>query len=349
MATPPTDPALLLRLRTRQLLLLAQLGQTAHLGRAAVALGISQPAATKLLQQAEDALGQALFTRLARGMQPTAAGEVLIRFAQQLLTDFGAARAEMQALRSGLHGVLRVGSVPGALPDLLAPALLAYQQGSPRVAVSVVVDTSDRMLAQLARGEVDLVLGRLSEGFHDDDYDSRPLLDEPQVVVARRGHPLLALTKPPTLRELSRQAWILQPPGSPQRSRFEALLRQAGIHARLAITETASTVATTALLALGDQLAVMPASLARHYAQLGVLEVLLAEVPLGVPQVHLITRRQRVPSPAAAAFVEQLLSRSSASASTPARTGAAAARRARPAPRGPATAPPGTSRVRRPR
>lgn len=314
MAPRLPDPALLLRLRTRQLLLVAQLGQAAHLGRAAAALGISQPAATKLLQQAEDALGQPLFTRLARGMQPTPAGEVLVRFAQQLLTDFGAARAEMQALTHGLRGMLRVGSVPGAMPGLLAPALVAWQRDHPRVAVHLVVDTSDRMLAQLARGEVDLVLGRLSEGFHDDEYDSRPLLAEPQVVVLRRGHPLMHAGALPTLRELARQPWVLQPPGSPQRRRFEALLHEAGIHRRLDIVETASTVATTALLAAGDRLAVMPASLAQHYAVMGVLAVLPFALPLTVPSVHLITRRQRVPSPAAASFAAAL----AASADVPA-------------------------------
>ena len=328
MATRLPDPALLLRLRTRQLLLVAQLGQAAHLGRAAAALGISQPAATKLLQQAEDALGQPLFTRLARGMQPTPAGEVLIRFAQQLLTDFGAARAEMQALTRGLRGMLRVGSVPGAMPGLLAPALVAWQRDHPRVAVHLVVDTSDRMLLQLARGEVDLVLGRLSEGFHDDEYDSRPLLAEPQVVVLRRDHPLMQAAALPTLRDLARQPWVLQPPGSPQRRRFEALLHEAGIHRRLDIVETASTVATTALLAAGDRLAVMPASLAQHYAAMGVLAVLAFALPLTVPSVHLITRRQRVPSPAAASFAAAL----AASADAPAASiiqGMGASRQAR--------------------
>ena len=154
------DPALLMRLKTRQLVLLAQLGSERNLGRAATAMGISQPAGTKLLQQLEDVLGVELFKRLARGMEPTAAGEVLIRYARQMLSDFALVREEMRALRSGLRGSLRVGSVPGAVPGLLAPALVQYKQRHPRVALSVVVDTSDVMLAQLGRGEVDLVLGR---------------------------------------------------------------------------------------------------------------------------------------------------------------------------------------------
>ena len=156
-----SDPALLMRLKTRQLVLLAQLGAERNLGRAAAAMAISQPAATKLLQQLEEALGVVLFKRLARGMEPTAAGEVLVRYAGQLLSDFGFVRDEMRALRSGLRGTLRVGSVPGAVPGLLAPALVRYKERHPRVAISVVVDTSDVMLEQLARGEVDLVLAGL--------------------------------------------------------------------------------------------------------------------------------------------------------------------------------------------
>ena len=119
MARTLTDSALLMRLRTRQLLLLEALGRERQLGRAAAALGISQPAATKLLQQAEDALGAPLFKRLARGMEPTPTGEVLVRFARQSLVDFGFARQQVAALRSGLRGRLRLGTVPGALPQLL--------------------------------------------------------------------------------------------------------------------------------------------------------------------------------------------------------------------------------------
>ena len=89
------DATLLLRLRTRQLLLLTALDAHRNLGRAAQAMSMSQPAATKLLQQLEDTLAVALFNRLARGMEPTAYGEVLIRYAKRVLTDFGSVREEL--------------------------------------------------------------------------------------------------------------------------------------------------------------------------------------------------------------------------------------------------------------
>jgi DNA-binding transcriptional LysR family regulator len=300
------DAPLFLRLRTRQLMLIAELGAERNLGRAATAMNITQPAATKLLLQAEDALGIKLFTRRPRGMEPTAYGEVLIRYARQMRNDFGLAREEMLALATGLHGTLRVGSVPGAVPELVAPALAAYQRRHPRVALSVVVETSDVMLAQLTRGEVDLMLGRLTPGSHEDEFEGVPLLGEAQVAVVRAGHPLLremALD----LAQLAQWPWVLQPPGSPQRHRFEAALHEAGIHVRLQITETASTIVTTALLEISDMAAVMPASLANHYARLGMLAVLPLELPLRVPSIHLITRRHRTLSPAAEDFRREVI------------------------------------------
>src|SRR4029453_11647000 len=126
----------------------------------------------------------------------------------------------MAALRSGQRGRLRVGSVPGALPELLAPALAAYKKQHPRVAVSVLVETSDVMLGLLERGDADLVLGRPTEGHFEDELEIRPLLGEPQVAVVRAGHPLLK-KRTLALEDLVHWPWILQPPGAPQRSRFE--------------------------------------------------------------------------------------------------------------------------------
>ncbi|MBL8348131.1 MAG: LysR family transcriptional regulator [Rubrivivax sp.] len=331
---PLADAPALMRLRTRQLLLAAALGREKHLGRAAAELGISQPAATRLLQELEETLAARLFERNARGMTPTPAGEVLVRYARQVLNDFGATRRELAALAAGLHGTLRVGSVPSALPPLLAPALAQFKAQHARVAVAIEVDTSDVMLARLGRGEVELMLGRLVEGHHDDEHETVPLLDEPQVAVARLGHPLLDAPdthagptpgaargagagagdngEALTLRDLARWPWVVQPPGSPQASRFMAMMREAGAHRRIDVTETASTVATTALLEASDMLAVMPASLAAHYARLGVLRTLPLALPLRVPDIHLVWRRSREFSAPAAAFRDLVLAQAAA-------------------------------------
>ncbi|WP_202109324.1 LysR family transcriptional regulator [Bordetella sp. 15P40C-2] len=305
MSSPPAYPSLLLRLRTRQLALLSHLNAERHLGRAAAAMHISQPAATKLLQQVEDTLGVPLFERHTRGMTPTPYGEILIRYARRMLNDFGFVQEELVALRAGLSGVLRVGSVPGAVPELLAPMLSAYKQQHPRVSASVTVDTSNVLIRQLARGDVDLVLGREIEGHGEGDYVSVPLLEETLAVVARAQHPLAARTSI-SLAELVEVPWILQPPGSPQRVRFDMSWQESGIDTRLNITESASTLVTTAMLEVSDMVAIMPGSLAQHYGRLGLLCVLPVELYARLPPIYLITRDDDALSPAAARFVAQL-------------------------------------------
>lgn len=305
----PTDPspsliAGLLRLRMRQLALLVLLDAERNLGRAAAALHVSQPAASKLLAQTEETLATPLFVREPRGMSPTVQGEVVVRYARRMLNGFGQVQEELAALRRGLHGTLRVGSVPGAVPAILAPALAEFKRRHPGVAVSVEVGTSNFMIERLARGEVDLVLGRPG-GDAPTPAQATVLLDEALVVVARAGHPLREQTGL-AFACLATQAWILQPAGSPQRVRFEAALAQAGHAQHLDVTETASTVATTALLEHSDMIAVMPASLAEHYGRLGAIVVLDTDFSMRVPPIYLLATNEADLSPAASRFAEQL-------------------------------------------
>jgi DNA-binding transcriptional LysR family regulator len=305
MSLTAAYPSLLLRLRTRQLALLSQLDVERNLGRAAAALHISQPAATKLLQQVEETFDVQLFERHARGMTPTPYGEILIRYARRMLTDFGFVHEEMVALSSGLRGALRIGSVPGAIPKLLAPMLTEYKQQHPNVAVSVIVDTSNIMIRQLARGEVDLVLGRQTDSYDEDDFINQPLMEESLVVVARTQHPLSGRMSI-GLSELLDTPWILQPPGSPQRVCFDATLHELGVGARLNITESASTLLTTTMLEASDMVAIMPASLAEHYGRQGMLCVLAVDLLVRLPPIYLITRNDKSLSPAVTRFVELL-------------------------------------------
>ena len=81
MSTTPTAQ-LLNRLRMRQVALLLAIGQHRTLRAAAAQLGLTQPAATKMLQELESAMGHALFDRVGRGLQLTAAGHCVLRISR---------------------------------------------------------------------------------------------------------------------------------------------------------------------------------------------------------------------------------------------------------------------------
>jgi DNA-binding transcriptional LysR family regulator len=103
------SPALLGRLRARHLALVVALDTHRSLRRAAAEIALTQPAATKLLHDLEDALGAPLFERHAWGMSPTPYGDTLVRHARGMLNDLAQAQSDIAAQRAGALGSLRVG------------------------------------------------------------------------------------------------------------------------------------------------------------------------------------------------------------------------------------------------
>ena len=77
-----SDRVLRSNLRLRHLQLLVALDELRHLGRAADFLALTQPAVSKMLAEVERMYGVALFTRSARGTEPTPAGRLVVRFAR---------------------------------------------------------------------------------------------------------------------------------------------------------------------------------------------------------------------------------------------------------------------------
>ena len=178
------------RLKSRQLLLLIALAEAKSLRRAAAELGMTQPAATKLLQDLERTLGFSLFERGPRGMQPNTYGETVIRHARLVVTDMTRTRLELAALASGATGRIRIGAVISAIPFLLARAVGRLKQEYPGLFVAIEVGTSDALVPQLASGELDVLLARPLVLAERPEFTYEELTDEPLHIVARRSHPL---------------------------------------------------------------------------------------------------------------------------------------------------------------
>jgi DNA-binding transcriptional LysR family regulator len=297
-----------LRLKSQQIMLLAALDEHRNLRRAAAAIHTTQPAATASLQQLEERLGVSLFERLPRGMFPTAFGEAMIRYARGVLHDFEHAIEEIDALASGASGLLRIGSVMGAVPTILTDTLDVFHESNPNVRLSILVETSDLLVPALIRGELDIVLGRLPDGFQGNNLSPEPLEGEPMCVVGRPGHPMMRKRKL-AIGDLLECRWILHPDGSPMRRRIEQAFRTAGIAVIPDILETASILATTSLLAKTDALSVVPEHVARHYAGFGMLGILPVSLPIAMDKLALITRNDRSASAAQSAFVAALKGR----------------------------------------
>ncbi|MDB6010576.1 MAG: transcriptional regulator, LysR family [Gammaproteobacteria bacterium] len=290
-------------LKTRQLTLLVRLDEERNLARAAAAAGLTQPAASKLLRQIESDFDVKLFDRHARGMAPTCYGEILARHARRALSEFGFARDEIVALKSGLSGRAAIGTVlsPGA--TLVPMAVVRMKERYPDVLTCVEIGSSRTLVQKLVRGELDMVVGRLLDSTPADELIYEPLApDEPHAVIASAEHPL-ARRQDLQLEQLLEQPWILPPAGSLVRDRLATMLTQHGLSLPSNIVESQCLPVITALLQHGNMLAVLPEEAVQSCCEAGHLRVLIRNLPLGVGAFGLITRRHHKLSPAAQLLV----------------------------------------------
>jgi DNA-binding transcriptional LysR family regulator len=161
------------------------------------------------------------------------------------------------------------------------------------VRISLEVGTSDTLLPSLLRGDFDVVIGRLPDQSDSQELNIELLdSDEQMRVVARAGHPLAAASAL-ALADLVDLTWILHPIGSPMRRRVENALQAAGMVQSLDIVETASILATTAMLEASDMIAVVPNDVAEHYARYGMVAILPVELPISMINLGLLTLRSR--------------------------------------------------------
>lgn len=303
MSTPPWFVRA--RLKPRQLMLLVAIEDHGNMHRAAEALNMSQPAASKLLKDLEDLMGVSLFERLPRGMRTTWYGESMVRHARIVLSSLGEAGAEIEALKAGRAGGVAIGAIAGPAMTLLPQALARIDQDHPDLRVSLLVESSDVLLERLAQNRIDLMIGRLFARHDKRSLRYQPVAEEEVCAIARPGHPLLSLKKP-GLRELARAAWVVPPEGSVLRHRFELMFQNAGFDPPRRMIGTAALVLLPRLLTDSEHLAIVPVDVGRHYAAHGMVGIVPVELACRMDSFGFITRRDWILSPAARTVFDAL-------------------------------------------
>jgi DNA-binding transcriptional LysR family regulator len=293
------------RLKTRHALLLVALAEEHNVHRASSQLGMTQPAASRLLKELEGMLNVDLFERLSSGMQPTWYGEIMIRHARAILYSMDQAQEEIAGFRAGLTGLVRLGTILGPGATLIPRVIARLQEIAPDVQVSIMVDVSGRLNAHLQEGILDILVARLVTEQDTAMANFEFAGIESISVVARLGHPLMQ-ARNLSLRDLMQTRWILPPPGGLLRPKFELLCRQAGLEPPQNAVETVALPVINGLLQQTDMVAAIGTEVANHYAKCGLLGFLPININCHLEPYGIITRRGAALPPCALAVLELL-------------------------------------------
>jgi len=293
------------RLKTRQLLLLVALAEEGNIHRAAQVLSMTQPAASKLLKDLEDVLEVSLFDRLPRGMRPTWYGETMIRHARMALASLNQAHDELTALKTGHFGQVGIGAITSPGLSLLPAAVAQVKQAHPSLRISLDIETSPVLLDRLEQGQLDIVVGRLFAEHDKNNLRYEPLTEELVCAITRPGHPMLGMTGL-TLRDVLSAGWIVPPAGSVLRHRFDLMFQQDGLTPPLHTIETSALLFITRMLQQSDMIAVLGSEVAQYYVAHGIAAVLPLPMPCHMDAFGIITRSDRLLSPAAKVMMRAL-------------------------------------------
>ncbi|HEY6740601.1 MAG TPA: LysR family transcriptional regulator [Actinopolymorphaceae bacterium] len=178
--------------------------------KAAATTGYTQPAVSRQMAALESTCGATLFTRGARGVRLTPAGEYLLPYARSLLDRLGETARALDAVRRLDVGVLRIGAFSTAMIALVPGALTRFRAAHPHVHIGLREGFTEQLLGMLAAGDLDLGIVSTHTQSRLEVPGARftRLLDDPLLVALPRSH-LLADRPQVALADLATERWIV--------------------------------------------------------------------------------------------------------------------------------------------
>lgn len=253
------------------------LARERHFGHAAEACGVSQPTLSAGIKQLEDSFGVLLVQRGSRFQGFTPEGERVLDWARRIVGDTRAMRQEIDALRHGLTGVIRIAAIPTALA-MVAILTTPFRARHPDVRFTILSRNSIEVLGLLENLEVDAGLTYL---------DNEPLGRVQTIPLYSEEYRLLTSSDSPlgnresvTWAEVGKVPLCLLTPDMQNRRIIEQLLRGAGADVAPTL-ESDSIFVLFAHVRTGRWASVMPAKLA---AVLGLTDTVRA-IPIVEPKV----------------------------------------------------------------
>src|SRR5882724_13119661 len=260
---------------------LLALAREKHFGRAAEACGVTQPTLSAGGKQIEESFGVLLVNRGSRFQGFTPEGERVLDWARRIVSDTRSMREEINALRRGLSGQLRIAAIPTALP-MVAALTTPYRERHPNVRFTIYSRTSIEVLDLLDNLEIDAgitylgnePLGRVT---------TLPLYHERYMLLTSADAPL-GNRDTVTWAEVAQVPLCLLTPDMQNRRIIDRLLQGAGGTPQPTL-ESNSMIVLFAHVRTGRWASVMPAKLADT---LGLTETIRA-IPIVEPEaVHTI-------------------------------------------------------------
>ncbi|MEK8074056.1 LysR family transcriptional regulator [Rhodococcoides navarretei] len=247
----------------RQLEYFVAVAEEANFTRAAARVHISQSGVSAQIRALERELGAELIDRSGGTATLTTAGQAALTQARATLAAAGSVRQSVDDVAGLLRGSLRVGMVTACTVPPLFDALARFHSAHPGVELTLQEDNSDRLVADVRAGELDIALVGVAAQAPD-GLASMVVIDERIVAAVPPQHPLAAQDEA-TLAQVCEHPIVALPPGTGIRAVFDRDCAGVGLSPSITLQASAPD-AVADLAARGLGVAILSASMMDTYA-----------------------------------------------------------------------------------
>jgi len=246
----------------RQLEYFVAVAEEANFTRAAARVHISQSGVSAQIRALERELGAELIDRTGGTATLTTAGQAALTQARATLAAAGSVKQSVDDVAGLLRGSLRVGMVTACTVPQLFDALARFHSAHPGVELALHEDNSNRLVADVRAGELDIALVGVAARAPD-GVESMVVIEERIVAAVPPQHPLAAQDTA-TLAQVCEHPIIALPPGTGIRAVFDRDCYGVGLAPQITLRASAPD-AVADLAARGLGVAILSASMAEFY------------------------------------------------------------------------------------
>jgi len=172
----------------KQLQYLIAVHQHQHFGRAAQACFIGQSTLSTAIQTLEETLGSQLIERENRSLMFTELGEEVVTRAKKIVADTMSIKEFTESFKNPLSGKLVLGLIPTIASFIAAPLYQHCREAFPNLELILIEDTSDKLLARLEQGQIDMAM--LALPYQTEKFHTKVLTKDAFSLVYHKSYPL---------------------------------------------------------------------------------------------------------------------------------------------------------------
>ena len=277
------------------------LARERHFGRAAETCGVTQPTLSAGVKQLEEQMGVLLVNRGSRFQGFTPEGQRVLEWARRIVGDSRTMREEINSLRHGLSGQLRIAAIPTALA-MVAALTTPYRERHPNVRFTIYSRTSIEILELLDNLEIDAGITYV---------ENEPLGRVSNVPLYREHYRLLTSADAPlgnrdsvSWAEVAQVPLCLLTPDMQNRRIIDRLLKSAGGESRPTL-ESDSMILLYSHVRTGRWASVMPAKIADTLGLTDAIRAIPIIQPEAVQTIGLVVPAREPMTPITAALVAE--------------------------------------------